>query len=449
MDDIVTDRLVLHPLTAAEAERLVAREPAEQERWAPGYPTEGDVKSAKDFLGHCADSGDPHPFGSYEIRLRADGLVIGGLGFHAPPDATRTVTVGYGLVPSARGKGYASESLRALLDLARARGAARVKGDADLGNIASQRVMEAAGMSCTGEDTRVKYYETTWPESDLPAEVSRGGSSAAAAAQEAFLRAFHAVRPDVTSVALGGGRTGDGRSSYEVLADRVRGRRRVLDLGCGDGLLLEILARAGGHQVTGIDLSAEALESARRRSALAGATLRECRAQDLPFVDGVFDACVSHMALMLMADVDRVVAEVARVLSPGGVLACALGGGAVGGEAYELFVGLVRPMIEAVPAARRMPVLGDRRTRSHEGFEAILRPAGFETVGWETLRLDLSGTVEQVWATMSGIYDVAPLDAAALASLRSAFLAEAERITRPDGVVPCAMNIRVATAVLA
>ncbi|MFH8407535.1 GNAT family N-acetyltransferase [Streptomyces sp. NPDC018019] len=163
MDDLQTARLVLHPLTVAEAERLVARTPADGDRWAPGYPTDGDVESAEDFLGHCAATGDPQPFGDYEIRRRADGLVIGSLGFNRPPAADGSVTIGYGLVPGARGHGYATEALRGLLRLARERGVTCVRGDADHDNTASQRVMAAAGMLPVGEDERVKYFEITWP----------------------------------------------------------------------------------------------------------------------------------------------------------------------------------------------------------------------------------------------------------------------------------------------
>ncbi|KAA6213092.1 N-acetyltransferase [Streptomyces albofaciens JCM 4342] len=166
MSDLQTDRLVLHPLTAAEAARLVARTPADGDRWAPGYPTDGDVESATDFLNHCAATGDPQPFGDYEIRRLADGLVIGSLGFNRPPAPDGSVTIGYGLVPAARGHGYAAEALRELLRLARERGVTCVKGDADLGNTASQRVMTAAGMRPAGEDERVKYFEISWPATD-------------------------------------------------------------------------------------------------------------------------------------------------------------------------------------------------------------------------------------------------------------------------------------------
>ncbi|WP_206503358.1 GNAT family N-acetyltransferase [Streptomyces chrestomyceticus] len=176
MSDLQTARLVLHPLTAAEAERLVTRTPADGERWAPGYPTDGDVESATDFLGHCAATGDPQPFGDYEIRRRADGLAIGSLGFHRPPDTDGCVTIGYGLVPEARGRGYAAEALRGLLRLARERGVTRVKGDADLGNTASQHVMAAAGMRPVGEDERVRYFEITWPPGGAEGTSADGGS---------------------------------------------------------------------------------------------------------------------------------------------------------------------------------------------------------------------------------------------------------------------------------
>ncbi|WP_055590086.1 GNAT family N-acetyltransferase [Peterkaempfera griseoplana] len=164
MGDLVTARLVLHPLTVGEAERLVAGEPDGGSRWAPGYPTDGDVSAARRFLGTCADTGDPQPFGNYEIRHREDGQAIGGVDFHRPPDENGSVTIGYGLVPSARGKGYASEALRELLLFARAQGVTGVKGDADHDNTASQHVMTAAGMRPAGQDERVRYFEITWTD---------------------------------------------------------------------------------------------------------------------------------------------------------------------------------------------------------------------------------------------------------------------------------------------
>ncbi|MET8507291.1 GNAT family N-acetyltransferase [Streptomyces sp. NPDC004787] len=155
---IETARLRLHPLTVEEARRIVEASPSSGDRWAEGYPADGDARSARGFLDGVAERGDPGAYRPYPIRLLADGTTIGGIGFHGPPDADGVVTVGYGLVPGARGQGYASEALRALIARAREAGATAVRGDADLDNVASHRVMEAAGMAYEGEDEAVRNY---------------------------------------------------------------------------------------------------------------------------------------------------------------------------------------------------------------------------------------------------------------------------------------------------
>jgi RimJ/RimL family protein N-acetyltransferase len=149
-------------MTISEAGRVLTGEPDDAARWAPGYPTEGDVFAARRLLDTCAKTGDPQPFGNYEIRRREDGYAIGGIGFHGAPDGNGRVTIGYGLSPSVRGNGYASEALRALLTLARARGVTRVDGDTTHDNLASQHVMTAAGLRLTAEDEQLKYYTIDW-----------------------------------------------------------------------------------------------------------------------------------------------------------------------------------------------------------------------------------------------------------------------------------------------
>ncbi|KAA2262012.1 GNAT family N-acetyltransferase [Solihabitans fulvus] len=164
MDDLGTARLVLHLLSVDESRRVAAGEPDDAARWAPGYPSQGEVFAARRFLETCTNTGDPRPFGNYEIRRREDGQAIGGVGFHGTPDENGSVTIGYGLVPSVHGNGYASEALRALLAFARARGVTRVEGDTDHDNTASQHVMIAAGMRLTAEDDQLKYYRIDWTD---------------------------------------------------------------------------------------------------------------------------------------------------------------------------------------------------------------------------------------------------------------------------------------------
>ncbi len=69
----------------------------------------------------------------------------------------------------------------------------------------------------------------------------------AARAAEDFLRAFHDRMPGLQSKGTEAAPTRDGRTGYEVLAERVAGARRVLDLGCADGALLELLAGRGAE----------------------------------------------------------------------------------------------------------------------------------------------------------------------------------------------------------
>jgi len=156
------------------------------------------------------------------------------------------------------------------------------------------------------------------------------------------------------------------------------------------------------------------------------------------------------MAFMLMTDPDQVVAEAARVLTPGGLLAVAVGGGAVVGEAMELFVLLAKPHFQnAAAAGRRMPRLGSRATRTREGLDEILEPAGFAPVSWEPIVIEWSGTPQQIWqSNLAAFYDVVVLDADQLAQLRQTFLAESSSLL-VNGRLPCGMRINIATTRLA
>lgn len=98
---------------------------------------------------------------------------------------------------------------------------------------------------------------------------------------------------------------------------------RILDVGCGGGILAEELARRGAD-VTGIDFSVSSLAAANRHASRTGATgvrYAACDALALPFEAGSFDAIVSSDFLEHVPDLGRCVGEMSRVLKPGGVLA--------------------------------------------------------------------------------------------------------------------------------
>lgn len=92
---------------------------------------------------------------------------------------------------------------------------------------------------------------------------------------------------------------------------------RVLDLGCGDGLLTSELKRRG-VDVVGADASQSMLAAARQRD--SDLVLCQARAEQLPFPDASFDAVVAVTILCFVKDAGRTFAEISRVLRPGGRL---------------------------------------------------------------------------------------------------------------------------------
>jgi ubiquinone/menaquinone biosynthesis C-methylase UbiE len=91
-------------------------------------------------------------------------------------------------------------------------------------------------------------------------------------------------------------------------------RGRVLDLGCGTGRNLPLLPRG----TVAVEPAAAPLRRARRRA--PGARLVQARAEALPFRRGAFDTVVSGLVFCSVEDPRRGLAEVRRLLAPGGEL---------------------------------------------------------------------------------------------------------------------------------
>jgi len=251
-----------------------------------------------------------------------------------------------------------------------------------------------------------------------------------------FLTTFHARCPGVTSLAYARGRViGDGRSSYELLADQVPRKARTLDLGCGDGHLLDLLA-ARGIAAIGIDPSPAELALARGHVVCG-------RGEQLPFADRSFGAVVSHLALSILVEPAPAIAELARVLVPGGTLAIVTGGGPGDDDAFAWFVDLLGPVLAR--SARKPPRLGDKRMRYAEGLDRLLAVFGFAPVVYERHTVDLGGTWDQVWATLASVYELAVVDD--VAPLRDQLAARVGR-SFDLAQVPCTMRIGLAVTTL-
>jgi SAM-dependent methyltransferase len=153
---------------------------------------------------------------------------------------------------------------------------------------------------------------TDVPESDVPESFAQSAAPARVNDYDSFAEAYSAENEHSLVNAY------YARPAMLDLAGDVAGRR-ILDAGCGSGPLSAAL-RDRGAAVTGIDAGAGMLALARRRlgddAALHVVDLRD----PLPFADGAFDDVVASLVLHYLEDWGPTLAELRRVLRPGGRL---------------------------------------------------------------------------------------------------------------------------------
>ena len=115
-------------------------------------------------------------------------------------------------------------------------------------------------------------------------------------------------------------------ASAAYLLPYLRPGLRVLDFGCGPGTISVGLAQAvEPGELYGVDMEESQIELARSVALASGqdnAIFRVGDVTDLPFEDGFFDIAHCHNVLMHIPDTAAVLAEVKRVLKPGGIIGC-------------------------------------------------------------------------------------------------------------------------------
>ncbi len=128
--------------------------------WVDGGPFEG-TREAAGLVVTAYGAGVHRPeWGVFVLVRSEDGRAVGSMGFHGAPDKEGRVEVGYDLVESARGLGYATEALRALAAWALAGDeATTLFAIVDRANIPSQGVVSRAGFTLVGEDEKTYAYE--------------------------------------------------------------------------------------------------------------------------------------------------------------------------------------------------------------------------------------------------------------------------------------------------
>jgi SAM-dependent methyltransferase len=260
-----------------------------------------------------------------------------------------------------------------------------------------------------------------------------------------FLRAWHARHAGAASSAFGYGRTGDNaRSSYDLLVDDAVALGHVatvVDVACGDGYLLELLARRFPFaQIIGVDMTSEEIAIARNRGLPGSVRLATARAEALPLPDASTDAVVCHMALMLFDDARSVVNEVARVIRPGGIFAAVLGPAPGNSELVARF----RTLLREAEAAEQLPPLqiGDPLTFVEDTLLPIFASDVWNNVRLEQFALRFEGTDDQIQATLLAMYDVARLSDAGRATLSQRLNDEMLSRRQTGQTTECVLRLR-------
>ncbi|MHB1319703.1 MAG: class I SAM-dependent methyltransferase [Anaerolineae bacterium] len=180
-----------------------------------------------------------------------------------------------------------------------------------------------------------------------------------------------------------------GEAHYRRIAEALLQKidsagRNILDVGCGTGILAFPALARGAAWVVGIDLAARMLHVCRDKAITAAGfakrmALQQGDAEALPFAADAFDIVLSSMVLGMVPDQARLVAELARVVRPGGFLALATHGPDHYWEANDA-------AFRAVP---KRYVLGYRLEfwpRGETEVRRLLRGAGLRHVETQRLR---------------------------------------------------------------
>lgn len=232
-----------------------------------------------------------------------------------------------------------------------------------------------------------------------------------------FYRAVHALDPAATEDSLAVLPGNRGVHLYEspiAWASMVAGER-VLDLGCGSGGATRAAARVVGPEgmAVGIDTSSECIEVARARTPQELPILyRRADAQAMGNVpDRTFDCVVASLVLEQIPDLQSALAEVFRVLRPGGRLVASV-------TAFDRLRPIDASFMGAVIAVvgRRAPgALAGRASRAsipHEPADTLaFKEVGLATVEEQDVQLAVvMETLDDAWAVFSRTYIAHVLD---------------------------------------
>lgn len=168
---------------------------------------------------------------------------------------------------------------------------------------------------------------------------------------------------------------------------------RLLDVASGAGTSALLAARELGCEVVGLEYSKSAVETARAAAEAAGLSsmveFRQGDAEDLPFEVGAFDAVLCECSLCLFPDKERALAEITRVLRPGGGLALT-----------DVVVDRRRLPRELDGPLAAVACVGEALSR--QGYESLLAGAGLRPIAVESRDADAAALAERVEDRLRG-----------------------------------------------
>jgi ubiquinone/menaquinone biosynthesis C-methylase UbiE len=174
------------------------------------------------------------------------------------------------------------------------------------------------------------------------------------------------------------------RLAGEIFLDWLAPRKdlRWIDVGCGNGAFTElVVARNAPAEVEGIDPSDGQLAYARTRPGVAMAEFRNGDAMALPFQDGTFDVAVMALVIFFVPEPAKGVAEMVRVVAPGGTVAAYAWDFPGGGFPLEP----IQTELEAMGMTRVLPPSAG--ASKVEALQKLWKDAGLVDV--ETRRIDV------------------------------------------------------------
>lgn len=253
----------------------------------------------------------------------------------------------------------------------------------------------------------------------------------------------HAKAPSQTPLAFASFKTSEGINSYQILAQELEGIAerdiKIVDLACGDGHLISYLlpGLANAAQIIGVDMSESELVIARKAVTDARVSFRRARAQQLPLDAESIDLIVCHMAFMLMSPLDPVVAEISRVLKPGGRFSAIVGNR---GNHQGLFLEISNAISQYIDS--RYPKVketsfGDARVFSAEGLRSMFSEdlgfhGSFDRAAFG-LRYDIPP--EKLWDLFGNMYHVGVLTDKEQLELRELLIQLAQKHMNRNGTI--------------